>query len=260
MTAADRPLEGRVVLLTRSPSRAEPLAERLRRLGARVEARPTIALEPPIDPAPARRAVSHLDRYDWVIFTSANGVMFFRDLLREVRGESARLTPSVAAIGPATARELEHMGCLADVVAEDSRSEGLARRLAGTVLAGQRVLVVRPEMAREVLQRELRALGAWPEPVVFYRNVPAPGVDALAAEVCEGRFDVVLLTSPSSLERLLEAGGKPRELHAALERSRLVAIGPVTARAIERAGLRSAAVAAEPTEEAITRSVRSLFE
>jgi uroporphyrinogen-III synthase len=261
MAAAERPLEGCVVLLTRPPERADALAARLRAWGARVEARPTIALEPPVDAEPARRAVAELDRYDWIVFTSANGVRFFHALWREIRGAPVRLAPAVAAIGPATARELERSGCIPDVVAEDSRSEGLVRSLAGRVEAGARVLVVRPEVARPLLPRALSELGARPEAIAFYRNAPAPEVAALVDEICEDRFDVVVLTSPSSLERLLEVGyGSAHGLVSALRRARLVSIGPVTARAIEHAGLEAAAVADAPTDAAVARSVRSLFD
>lgn len=260
MARPDQPLAGRVVWVTRPARRAEALATRLRELGASVETGPTIALEPPIDPAPARRAVSELERYDWIIFTSANGVRFFRALVEELRPGRLPIRAAIAAIGPATARELERSSCRPAVVAEDARSEGLAGALAGRIGRGKRVLVVRPEVARPILLDALHALGARPDPVAFYRNVPAPDVHTLAAKVCEGRFDVVILTSPSTLQRLLEAGQRPvEELRAALGRSRLVAIGPATAQAIEHYGLTPASVAAQPTAEAVLRAVRSLF-
>ena len=261
MARPEGPLAGRVVWVTRPADRAEGLARRLRELGAGVETRPTIALEPPIDSAPARRAVSELDCYDWLLFTSANGVQFFQALVEELHAEPPPIRAAIGAIGPATARELESSGYRPSVVAEDARSEGLARTLAGRIGPGERVLVVRPEVARSILLDALRALGARPDPVAFYRNVPAPDVHVLAAELCEGRFDVVILTSPSTLQRLLEAGQRPGdELRAALRRTRLVAIGPVTAQAIERFGLSAASVAAQPTDEAVTRAVQSLFE
>jgi uroporphyrinogen III methyltransferase/synthase len=237
------------------------LAGRLRELGAYVEIRPTISLEPPVDPAPARRAVSEVERYDWILFTSANGVKFFQELVDELHAERPSIRAAIGAIGPATARALEHSGHRPAVIAEDARSEGLARTLAGKIAPGERVLVVRPEVARPVLLDTLHALGARPDPVAFYRNVPAPDVHALAAELCANRFDVVILTSPSTLQRLLEAGQRPAdELRAALGRTRLVAIGPVTAQAIEQFGLAPASVAAQPTDEAVVQAVRSLFD
>jgi uroporphyrinogen-III synthase len=260
MTARDRPLVGRHVLLTRPAGRGAGLAGRLEQLGARVTRRPTIALEPPRDPGPARRAVARLDVYDHVVFTSPNGVRFFLARIEEVRGQEASIEPCVAAIGPATARELEIGGRKADLVAPDPRSEGLARALERSVAPGERVLLVSPERSRPVVPDALRALGASVERVVFYRNVPAPGLAALGEEIRGNRFDVVVFSSPSTLQRLLEAGESDADaLLSALGRSRPVAIGPVTARALRDAGLVPAAVADEPSDDGVARAVRALF-
>ena len=260
MVGAESPLAGRRVLVTRPAGRGESLALRLRQIGAEVETRPTIALEPPSDTEAARRAVRQLKDYDWLVFTSPAGVRFFLALHRELHGGGTRIPVSIGSIGPATARELEREGHPVGVVAEDSRSEGLARALEGHIASGQRVLVVRPEVARPVLVRALEALGARPDPVGFYRNVPAPGLGSVVRDVCDDRFDVVLFSSPSTLERLFQTEVAPRsELLAALGRSRLVAIGPVTARAIEVAGLKAAGVAIEPTDESIVQCIESCF-
>ncbi len=260
MAGAEPSLNGRRVLLTRPEGRGESLARRLRQLGAEVAIRPTIALEPPTEMEPSRRAVRQLQDYDWLVFSSPAGVRFFFSLHRELRGDEARIPVSIGSIGPATARELEREGHPAAVVAEDSRSEGLSRALEGHIAANQRVLVVRPEVARPVLVRALEALGARPDPVAFYRNVPAPGLDTVVRDVCDDRFDVVLFSSPSTLERLFQTEVAPRsELLAALGGSRLVAIGPVTARAIEVAGLKPAGVATEPTDESVVQCIESLF-
>ena len=261
MTAPGRPLEGRVVLLTRTSSRAGSLVERLETLGARVETRPTILLEHPSDRGPAREAVIRLEQYDWVVFTSANGVRFFAELLLEIHGAETRAPGSVAAIGPATAAALLRMGWQPEIVTRDSRSEGLAESLVGRVVAGDRVLVVRPESARPVLPRAIAGLGARADAVAFYRNVAHPDIDGITRDLCADRFDVLLFSSPSSLERLLDSRSQPtEELLAALGRTRLVAIGPVTGRAIERAGLGVAAVAAEPTDESIEYALSRLFD
>ncbi len=260
MAGAESPLAGRRVLLTRPAGRGESLALRLRQMGAEVETRPTIALEPPTETEAARRAVRQLHDYDWLVFTSPAGVQFFLALHRELHGDGAEVPVSIGSIGPATARALEREGHPARVVAEDSRSEGLARALEGHIAAGQRVLVVRPEVARPVLLRALEALGARPDPVGFYRNVPAPGLEAVVRDVCDDRFDVVLFSSPSTLERLLQTAVAPRsEVLAGLGRCRLVAMGPVTARAIEVAGLQAAGVATEPTDESVVQCIESCF-
>ena len=260
MTASERPLAGRTVLLTRAAERAGALAERLRELGARVDTRPTIELVPPVDPQAARDAVAGIQGFDWVVFTSANGVRFFDELFRQNQDCGTDELPRIAAIGPATAREAESAGYRVTLVAEDSSSEGLADALAGQIEAGAVVLVVRPESARPLLPRALETIGATARPVAFYRNLAAADVEQVAAAVRAGHYDVVLLCSPSSLERLLETErGEEDELLRALARTRLVAIGPVTASAILRHGLSCAAVAQRPTDEAVLRSLIGLF-
>ncbi len=255
-----RPLSGRTVLLTRPGPRSAALVERLEGLGATVEARPTIALEPPSDPAPARRAVRRLGTFDWILFTSVNGVRFFLESLSEAGAAPADVTSRVAAIGPATALALAGAGIAVEIVAQDSRSEGLAGALHGCVRRAQRVLIVGAETSRTVLADELSQAGAEAERVAFYRNVAAPGVAEVARRVGRGCYDVVVFSSPSTLERLLVAGSCPRaELLQALGRAALVAIGRVTARALEEAGLRASAVAATPTDDGIADAVAGVF-
>jgi uroporphyrinogen-III synthase len=253
MAGAEPALAGRVVLVARPAGRGEPLAGLLRALGAEVEIRPTIVLEPPEDPRPAALAARRCDAFDWVVFTSPSGVQFF------FASPSIAALPSVAAIGPATARELERRGVACGVVARDSRAEGLAEALRASIVPGQRVLLVQPEVARPVLRRGIEELGAAVEAVAFYRNVAAAGAPAVARDVAAGRYDAIVLTSPSALERLLDAAADRAAVVAALRRARLVAIGGVTAAALERHGLAPAAVAREPSAEGIADAVVASF-
>jgi uroporphyrinogen-III synthase len=260
--SAERPLAGRVVLLTGPPGPEGRLVTRLERLGAAVENRPTIDFLPPRDPEPSRRAVSRLDEFDWLVFTSPRGVDHFRALHREVQGRdpAAAARPSIAAMGPATARQLARAGLAAQVTARESSSEGLARTLEGVIHAGDRVLVVRPEVGRDVVPSALQRLGAQVQAIAFYRTIAAPGLAQLGADIEAGRYDAVLFSSPSTLQYLLAASGERRaHLVAALGRTRIAAIGRFTARALEQAGLEARSVAAEPTEESVARSILALF-
>jgi uroporphyrinogen-III synthase len=134
-----------------------------------------------------------------------------------------------------------------------------ADALAGEVKAGHKVLLVRPEVSRPLLALRLGELGAEVISVVFYRNVAAPGLREVARDICEERYGIIILTSPSSLERLLEeAAAAGLEIERALQRSALVTIGDVTAQAVRAAGLAVAAVADRPTAEAIAAAVRGL--
>lgn len=260
MDRADRPLAGRTVLVTRPAGRGVSLVRGLKRLGATVVAGPTITLLPPVDDGPARRAIAGLDRYDWLLFTSPGGVRFFLSLTRELGRSLQGLAAGIAAIGPGTARELQRGGLAVAVVAEDSRGEGLSATLGERAVRGQSVLLVQPEVARPVLADSLRAMGLVLDAVAFYRNAPAPGIAEVAGEIQRRRFDVVVFTSPSTLQRLLEVSAPDRgELLEALRHTRIVAIGRVTARALEEVSLQAAALAPTPSDRGIVEAVCSLF-
>jgi len=251
----------RVILVTRPADRNAALKRRLEGLGARVDARPTIDLDFPRDPAPAREALLGLGRYDWVVFTSPGGVRYFEALGRRVLGRAPRPKRGVAAIGPATERALREVGLEPTVVATQNSAEGLVEALGRRVEREQRVLIVRPEEAREVLPEALRRAGARVDTVPFYRNVAARGVVEIAADVRREVYDVVIFTSPSTALRLLEgAAAAEVEIVSALGRAKIVAIGEVTSRALSDLGLPVGAVAAVPTDEGIVEAVCSLFQ
>jgi len=250
----------RVILVTRPADRNAALKRKLEGLGARVEARPTIDLDLPRDPQPARQALLGLARYDWVVFTSPGGVRFFEALGRRVLGRAPRPGCKVAAIGPATAAALRQSGVEPRVVATSSSAEGLVEALGGRVGAGERVLLVRPEESREVLPQALRTAGAVVDAVPFYRNVAARGVAEIAADVRREAYDLLIFTSPSTALRLLEgAAAADVAILDALRRAKIVAIGEVTARALADLGVPVGAVATTPTDDGIVEAVCSLF-
>jgi uroporphyrinogen III methyltransferase/synthase len=254
------PLYERVILVTRPADRNAALKQRLESLGAKVDARPTIDLELPQDIEPARRALRDLSGYAWVVFTSPGGVGYFEALGRRVLGRAPRPGCKVAAIGPATAAALRQSGVVPAVVATQSSAEGLVEALGGRVGPQDRVLLVRPEEAREMLPHALRAAGAVVEAVPFYRNVAARDVPDIAADVRRGAYDLVVFTSPSTALRLFEgAAAADVEIRSALRRAKIVAIGEVTARALAQLGIPAGAVATSPTDDGIVDAVCSLF-
>ena len=247
-------------MLTRPAGRGEGLVFELERLGATVDSRPTIALSEPRDPAAVEGAVDRLSEYDWLVFTSPSGVRFFGAALERSSVAVGGLRAGVAAIGAGTRRALLEIGLTPLLVAEDSRSEGMARTVEGQLHPGQRVLLVRPEVARPLLPDALRQTGAQVDVVAFYRNDPAPGVEGIARDVLNGQYQVAVFTSPSTLRRLLEAAVERRAaLVEALTRVGCVAIGEVTGTALKRAGIPPGAVARQPTDEGLLDAVRSLF-
>jgi uroporphyrinogen-III synthase len=258
VTDATAPLAGRVVLVTRPGGRAGELIQALENLGARVEARPTIRFDSPRDPGSVERTCKTIDRFAWVVLTSATGVRALADAL-EAAGVPG-LPPSirVAAVGAATARVAEGQGWNVALVPRVQDGAGLAAELESMVDPEAVVLVVRPEVASDDLARALEGVGASVESVAFYRTVAAPGAASIVSDLATGRYDAVVFTSPSTLLRLLDADSvEEARAREALGRVARVAIGATTAAALDREGLAATAVASRPDPDGIAEAVRS---
>jgi uroporphyrinogen III methyltransferase/synthase len=225
-----------------------------------VVAIPTIRIEPPDDPGPLDRAVAALARFQWIVFTSANGVTAFGERLARA-GVDARALGSarLAAIGPETASALRPFGLSADLVPEEFRAEGLMAVLGGRVGPGTEVLLVRAAEARDVLPRELAALGARVTVAPAYRTVPAKeGADQVLA-LCEARgVDVVAFTSSSTVRGFL--GLLPRDdSRRLLAGVVLAAIGPITAGTLAEYGLAASVMPREYTIPALAAAIAAHF-
>ncbi len=234
----NRPLFGKRVLLTRPAHQLAPTIELLRRRGAEAVAFPTIAIEPPPDPALVQRAVQQLGSYDLVALTSANGV---RELMREIdrQGLDARAfgAAKLAAIGPATAAELSQHGLRCDIVATTFVAEKLVEAIVATFGERQatKVLLPRALVAREVLPTSLRAAGMQVDVVPVYQTVGAAPERGQELRELLGSVDIVLLTSSSTAEQLCAVLGDSAA--EALAGCMIASIGPITTATAERLGL-----------------------
>ena len=232
----DRPLLGKKVVVTRARAQAGKLAAALEALGAEVIEFPTIVIEP----IEARFDMASLHEFDWVVFTSSNGVQYFADLL-EAGGVPFDLQGAkVCAVGPATKAALEERGVGVDLVPEEFIAESALSALEKTAagIAGRRVLMPRGELARDTLPEGLRDLGAEVKEIVVYRTecpqVSEEAKDALVA----GQPDIVTFTSGSTARHYVEILGPTRI--AGLGKLVYASIGPQTTLAAEEAGLKIA--------------------
>lgn len=255
-----KPLLGRRVVVTRPREQAERLAELLEGYGAEVEVIPTIRLEPPESWEPLDRALERLGEYAWLIFTSQNGVIAFRDRLEATGADPRALAgPRIAAIGPETAETLRRFGLRVDLIPAEYRAEALVEALRSHLASGMRVLIPRAQEAREVLPERLRALGVSVTVVPAYRTVAArDGVDRLRALLEAGQVHVVTFTSSSTVRHFM-ALFPPGETPRLLRRVALAAIGPVTAETVAEYGLAAAIVPREYTVPALAAAVAAHF-
>jgi uroporphyrinogen III methyltransferase / synthase len=226
-----RPLFGRRVVVTRARAQASGLAAALAALGADVVELPAIRIEPRLDSAGVRDAVSAIHSYALICLTSPNGVRLLFQALEDAGLDARALAnATVAAIGPGTAGALANRGIRADIVPERSIAEALVESLTEVDVAGRPVLIARAAEARDVLPEALRERGAKVDVVPLYETVAEePEVAALAAAESA---DYVTFTSSSTVRNLLAVAGDrlPRE-------ARIVSIGPVTSQAARAAGL-----------------------
>lgn len=256
-----KPLFGRRVVVTRARDQAGELSSKLEELGAEVHEFPTIDIRPPKDLQPLDNAIRELDSFGWLIFTSVNGVEAFVRRLA-YHGLDLRTIPRkarIAAIGPATAERLRSSGLRVDVVPPEYRAESLLEAVSGTALAGQRVLIPRAKVAREVLPEKLREAGAEVVVPPAYESVPSSeGKEKLAKMLESGEVDCVTFTASSTVENLVRTLGE-EETRRLLGRTRVACIGPITAETAEGHGIRVDAEAEEYTIPGLVEAVVDLF-
>ncbi|HZE21542.1 MAG TPA: uroporphyrinogen-III C-methyltransferase [Desulfobaccales bacterium] len=234
----NRPLWGKTVVVTRSRQQASRLVAVLSAAGARCLEVPTIEIAPPADFAPLDAALAQLSRYDWLIFTSDNGVQAFMERLYHM-GLDVRTLGQVrlAVIGPATAQALRDFGLVADVVPDTFQAEGLLAVLAPRLLGGTRLLLARAEQARDVLPQGLRQIGAKVDVVPVYRAVPPLTVPPEAAgELAAGRVDLLTFTSSATVHNFVGLVGKERFQELA-GKAAVASIGPITTATLSEYGV-----------------------
>lgn len=234
-----KPLLGKGVVVTRAREQASGLSRTLRDLGACVVQFPTIEISPLDDYGPVREAIGRLGSYDWVVFTSVNGVKHFWRELRGLGLDARAFGPvKLAAIGPATAEALEAHGLVPDFVPGKYVAEHVVEGLLARGAAGKRVLIPRAAVAREVLPEELAKAGCQVELLPVYETKPSAGnLDAFRQSLEAGELRYVTFASSSTVENFLDL--VPAETLKQHPEIKLACIGPVTAKTLEAAGLKA---------------------
>jgi len=250
-----RPLFGQVIGITRPEDQSEEAALRAYQLGALPVLLPTIEIAPPADWSAVDSVLARLVEFDWIVWTSANGVRGLLDRLWETGGDIRRLGQArLACIGPATAAVLEKYSLRADLIPDEFRAEALAAKLAPLV-KGKRVLWARASRGRDVLPQQLAQAGALLEQAVVYQNRDATSWPATELSQLEaGRLDWIGLSSPS-IARALPGLLTPAARQHLGTRTRLASISPVTTAAAQEVGLPIAAEASSYTWEGLFQAM-----
>lgn len=224
-----RPLLGKRIVVTRARQQASDLVKRLSDLGAECLEFPTIAIIPPRDPEPLNQAVANLSIYDWIVFTSVNGVTHFFEQLfaagRDVRALSHKQT---AAIGPATAEQLRAFGLTSDIVPETYRAESVVAAFKELDLKGKKILLPRAREARPVLPVELTKMGAEVDEIAAYETLTVTeNADDLIRALADKGVDLITFTSSSTVKNfkaLLPSDNFQKLMQGVI----IASIGPIT--------------------------------
>lgn len=244
------------ILITRARAQTEEFSTLLENYGAEVIPFPTIEIAPPEDWGPLDKTIAKLETYDWVIFTSVNGVKFFTLRLKEKGVNITVLAEKkICAIGPRTQGELEKMGLTVTFMPTEYRAEGVADGLKARGIKGQKILLPRAKGARKILPEALLKAGAVLDEVEAYRAVrPVKNKGSLETILKKG-IDVVTFTSSSTVRNFMELLADKTALNGV----KVAVIGPITAETARNYGLEPAIAPAEYTIPVLVEAIVKHF-
>jgi uroporphyrinogen III methyltransferase / synthase len=252
-----RPLSGKRIVVTRTRKQAGELSAQLRTLGAHVFELPTIRIEPPGDLRAFAELVQDAHSYDWIVFTSANGVEAFFEIFFKLYDDGREIGGArIAAIGPATAQRIRDFHLHVDLQPDEFVAEAVVRefqKLGG--VENLRILLVRAEKARDVLPKELSGLGAIVDEGLAYRTVPETrDTTGARRHLLEEGADLIAFTSSSTVENFL-ALGLPWP-----DGMQVASIGPITSKTARDHGLKIEIEARRHDIGGLVEAIREFFE
>lgn len=254
-----KPLFGKRILVTRSKEQSESFVNLLEDLGAEVIVFPTIEIFPPEEWGSLDRALESLNRYDWIIFTSANGVRFFFYRLKTVGRDLRELKGvKIVAIGEQTAKAVEKHDLRIEMIPSDFRAEGIIEAFSNVDLKNNCILIPRARIARDLLPNELRKMGAEVDVVTAYetKKPRLKHISNIKEMFKLGLIDIVTFTSSSTVRNFMALFGNDKNL---LKKSKIACIGPVTASTAKEIGIKPQIVCKKYTIEEMTREIADYY-
>jgi len=252
----ERPLFGKKILVTRSREQASVLSQSIERLGGTPVEFPAISITPPMNYSALDKAISNISSYQWIIFTSVNGVKFFLRRLRELNKDIRELKGvRICAIGPQTRKELDSIALQVDYVPAEYRAEEIINGLRDKIVDGDRILLPRADIARRVLHESLSELGALVDEVTAYCTVTGSGnAHTIKEMLSNGNIDIITFTSSSTVKNFVSMLGadNPAKL---LGETIIACIGPITAKTANEFGITCHVMAGEYTIDGLVKAI-----
>lgn len=254
------PLSGRRIVITRPRSQAGFFVRRIEELGGEVVEFPTIEILPPKSYEPLDRAIEKIRNYDWVVFTSVNGVQHFWARFQYLGRDFADLADvRIAAIGPETAKKLREIQLDPHLVPSEYRAEAILQEMSPSEVRHKRILLPRAAKARDILPDTLREWEAEVDVVAAYRTVPAAGDKAgLQKLLMKGEIDIVTFTSSSTVTHFA-AQFKGEDIAKLLGGTVVACIGPVTQKTAQELGIAVEVIPDEYTVPGLTQAIVNYF-
>jgi len=256
----ERPLFGKTVVVTRAREQASDFRLLLEEKGAQCIEFPTIEVIPPANWGPVDRAIQNLDHYDWILFTSVNGVRFFFQRLIE-KGEDVRALHGmrIGAIGPKTAAGLQERGLRLDFIPSEYRAEAVIDGLGADEVASKKFLLPRAAKAREILPEKIKEMGGQIDVVSVYETIRPAGKRGEVRDLLkEGVISCITFTSSSTVENFAKMFPEA-DLPSLVDKVTIACIGPITAQTARDHGLEVKIMPGEYTIEALAAAIVEYF-
>ncbi len=233
----NKPLWGKRIVVTRSRAQASKLVEKIEDLGGTAIEFPTIEIKKEKDLGPLHKALLGIKHYNWIVFTSVNGVdIFFEELLSMGHDIRDLKDIELCAIGPATGKRLAEKGLRANLIPEEYRAEGILKELRNLVKPGEWILLPRARGARAVLPETLKQWGAHVNEVHLYEAVPVVKISQETLnQILDGQVDYLTFTSSSTVQNFVMQIGK-EQIEGLKNKVTVACIGPITADTARAAG------------------------